>query len=221
MNPRSRHEGLLAAARATRGFMPDEEGVALATLAGRAALAGFTSLVEVGAYCGRSTLYLASGVAEAVSRGAAPAVIFSVDHHHGSEENQAGWEHHDATLVNPETGRMDTLPFWRKALEYAHRGGPRRRCGRRLARRRRSVERRRRPGLHRRRPRRGPGLGRLRGWTPPRRRWRLARHSRRVPGPRRRRTPPVRDLYPCARVGRVRGGGRQREGKPAGTEAGR
>jgi predicted O-methyltransferase YrrM len=99
--------------------MPDDEGLALATLAERATCAGFTSLVEVGAYCGRSTLYLASGVAAAVSRGAPPAVIFSVDHHHGSEENQAGWEHHDPALVDPETGRMDTLPFWRKALEQA------------------------------------------------------------------------------------------------------
>ena len=45
--------------------------------------------------------------------------MFSVDHHHGSEENQAGFEHHDASLVNPETGRMDTLPFWRRAIETA------------------------------------------------------------------------------------------------------
>ena len=32
----------------------------------------------------------------------------------GSEENQAGWEHHDADLVDPATGRIDTLPFWRR-----------------------------------------------------------------------------------------------------------
>jgi len=100
--------------------MPDDEGLALAAAAERATLAGFSTIVEVGAYCGRSTLYLASGVARAVGLGAAPTVVFSVDHHRGSEENQAGWEHHDATLVNPATGRMDTLPFWRRAIEQAH-----------------------------------------------------------------------------------------------------
>lgn len=99
--------------------MPDEEGLALADVAERATLSGFSSLVEVGAYCGRSTLYLAAGVARALSLGARPAVIFSIDHHRGSEENQAGWEHHDPTLVNPQTGRMDTLPLWRSALEAA------------------------------------------------------------------------------------------------------
>ena len=119
MNPVSRPQSLLEAARATKGFMPDEEGLALAKLAERVVLAGFSSIVEVGAYCGRSTLYLASGIARALSLGAAPAVVFSVDHHRGSEENQAGFEHHDNTLVDAGTGRMDTLPFWRRAMEAA------------------------------------------------------------------------------------------------------
>jgi len=119
MSPLSRPERLLEAARATKGFMPDDEGLALAAIAERATLTGSSSIVEVGAYCGRSTLYLASGIARALSLGAAPAVVFSVDHHHGSEENQAGFEHHDDTLVNRETGRMDTLPFWRRAMEAA------------------------------------------------------------------------------------------------------
>jgi predicted O-methyltransferase YrrM len=99
--------------------MPDSEGLALSKLAERAARAGFTSIVEVGAYCGRSTLYLASGLARLKSPDAAKTVIFSVDHHRGSEENQAGWEHHDETLVDPETGRMDTLGFWRRSVERA------------------------------------------------------------------------------------------------------
>jgi len=119
MSPLSRHQRLLEAARATKGFMPDDEGLALAAIAERATLAGFSSIVEVGAYCGRSTLYLISGIARALSLGAALAVVFSVDHHRGSEENQEGFEHHDDTLVNRETGRMDTLPFWRRAMEAA------------------------------------------------------------------------------------------------------
>ncbi len=113
MTGSDRASQLLGAARQTKGFMPDDEGCALARLATKVADAGHSTIVEVGAYCGRSTLYLASGVAASDVTG---TVVFSVDHHHGSEENQAGWEHHDATLVDPRTRRMDTLPLWRQAI---------------------------------------------------------------------------------------------------------
>ena len=43
----------------------------------------------------------------------------TVDHHRGSEENQAGWEHHDPSLVDPELGLMDTLPVFRATLARA------------------------------------------------------------------------------------------------------
>ena len=46
-------------------------------------------------------------------------MLFTVDHHHGSEENQTGWEHHDERLVDPRTGRMDTLPLFRRTIEAA------------------------------------------------------------------------------------------------------
>ena len=46
-------------------------------------------------------------------------VLYTVDHHRGSEENQSGWEHHDERLVDPRTGRMDTLPFFRRTIEDA------------------------------------------------------------------------------------------------------
>ena len=71
------------------------------------------TFVEIGAWCGKSTLYLGAA-AEATG-----AVLFSVDHHHGSEENQAGWEHHEADLVDPDDGRLDTLPHWRRAVAGA------------------------------------------------------------------------------------------------------
>ena len=45
--------------------------------------------------------------------------MFTVDHHRGSEENQAGWEHHDATLVDDEFGLMDTLPVFRRTIARA------------------------------------------------------------------------------------------------------
>ena len=46
-------------------------------------------------------------------------MLFSVDHHRGSEENQAGWAHHDPGVVDPATGRMDTLPHFRRTIEEA------------------------------------------------------------------------------------------------------
>ena len=112
----SRSEQLLGCARATKGFMPDAEGLALRALAQLSSLSGCDAIVEIGAWCGRSTLYLASGLAAALARGASGTLLFSVDHHRGSEENQAGWEYHDPSLVDPATGRLDTLPHFRSTL---------------------------------------------------------------------------------------------------------
>ena len=96
------------AAEAARGFMPAQEGLALHETAARYARAG--PILEVGTYCGKSTIYLA-----AAARPAGQLVI-TVDHHRGSEENQPGWEYHDPELVDPATGRLDTLPHFRSAL---------------------------------------------------------------------------------------------------------
>ena len=104
-------DDLLARARAARGFMPDDEGLALYRLARERLPHG--PVLEVGSYCGKSAVYLGAA-ARAVG-----GVVFTVDHHHGSEENQAGWEHHDPTLVDPRTGRMDTLPCFRATIEDA------------------------------------------------------------------------------------------------------
>jgi len=115
--------GVLEAARNATGFMPDGEGLALGRLAGLVASldaeGGGGVIVEVGAYCGRSTLYLAHGVLAAGAGCRSAPIVFSIDHHHGSEENQAGWEHHDASLVDGRTGRLDTLPAWRATVEGA------------------------------------------------------------------------------------------------------
>jgi len=96
-------------ARAARGFMPDDEGLALHRLARERLPHG--PVLEVGSYCGKSAVYLGAAAREV------GGVVFTVDHHRGSEENQAGWEHHDPDLVDARTGRMDTLPFFRETLE--------------------------------------------------------------------------------------------------------
>jgi MMP 1-O-methyltransferase len=105
---------LLALAHATRGFLPDDEGLALHRLAHERLPHG--PVLEVGSYCGKSALYLGTAAREAGGPG---GIVFSVDHHRGSEENQADWEHHDPSLVDPRTGRMDTLPAFRKTMEAA------------------------------------------------------------------------------------------------------
>jgi len=102
---------LLDAARAAVGFMPDDEGLALYAAGHDAAARG--ALLEIGTYCGKSAIYLGAAAREGGS------VLYTVDHHRGSEENQEGWEHHDARLVDPRTGRMDTLPFFRRTIEDA------------------------------------------------------------------------------------------------------
>jgi predicted O-methyltransferase YrrM len=102
---------LLDLARAARGFMPDDEGLALHRLARERLPHG--PVLEVGTYCGKSAVYLGAA-ARAVG-----GVVFTVDHHRGSEENQPGWEHHDASLVDPETGLMDTLPVFRRTIQRA------------------------------------------------------------------------------------------------------
>src|SRR4029079_4053516 len=105
---------LRALALATKGFMPEDEGDALQ--AGAIAAAGDVPgapFVEVGSYCGRSTIWLG----DAARRSA--TALFAIDHPRGSEENQAGWDHHDRDLVDDRSGLMDTLPFFRSAIHTA------------------------------------------------------------------------------------------------------
>ncbi len=110
----SRRDELLALADSVKGFMPRNEGLALFAhaLAHGGDVPGGTWL-EVGAWCGKSAVYLGAA-GEATS-----SVLFSLDHHHGSEENQAGWEHFDPDLVDPVDGRLNTLPTWQRTIADA------------------------------------------------------------------------------------------------------
>jgi predicted O-methyltransferase YrrM len=102
---------LRRAAESAKGFMPPDEGLALYETA--VAYGRVGPILEVGTYCGKSTVYLGAAARETGT------VAVTVDHHHGSEELQPGWEHHDPTLVDPTTGRMDTLPTFRKTIAAA------------------------------------------------------------------------------------------------------
>lgn len=104
-------EQLHRIALACKGFLDDEEGLRLYELARDHARLG--PVVEIGSYCGRSTVYLGAGVREGGGR------VVTVDHHRGNEEQQPGWEYHDPELVDPAVGVMDSLPFLRRTLHRA------------------------------------------------------------------------------------------------------
>ena len=101
---------LAALAERTKGFMPEDEAAALRQAAVTAAPGLW---LEIGTYCGKSTVHLG---AVAASRG---SHLVTLDHHHGSEENQPGWQWHDQSLVDPLSGRLDTLPSLRRTLAEA------------------------------------------------------------------------------------------------------
>jgi predicted O-methyltransferase YrrM len=104
-------DDLLAHARAAKGFMPEGEGDLLYCTALDRLPHG--PALEIGGYCGKSAIYLGAAAR------ACGGTVFSVDHHRGSEENQAGWEYHDPTLADPEFGRLDTLPTFRRTIAAA------------------------------------------------------------------------------------------------------
>jgi len=102
--------GWLAVARAAKGFMSDEEGLALYRAGLHAGRSGLGPLLEIGTYCGKSATYLGAAAKESGT------VLFSVDHHRGSLELQPGWPDHDPDVVDPATGLTDTLPWARRTL---------------------------------------------------------------------------------------------------------
>ena len=93
------------------GFMPADEGRALYDAA--VTYLGDGVGVEIGTYCGKSTIYLAHAASVTAS------TIVTIDHHRGSEEQQPGWEYHDTTMVDDVTGLFDTLPTLRHTLDAA------------------------------------------------------------------------------------------------------
>lgn len=94
-----------------KGFLDAEEGERLYHLAREASLRG--PVLEIGGYCGRSTLYLGLGCKE--NRG----ILYSIDHHRGSEEQQPGQEYFDPDLFDEREGKIDTFRFFRRSMESA------------------------------------------------------------------------------------------------------
>lgn len=96
---------------ATPGFLDPAEGRALYEAALAAGRRG--PCLEVGSYCGKSALYLGSGCR------ASGQVLFSIDHHRGSEEQQPGEAYFDPALFDGRRKVVDTLPCLRDTLAAA------------------------------------------------------------------------------------------------------
>jgi len=94
-----------------RGFLEPDEAEALY----RAALASsrLAPVLEIGSYCGKSTLVLAAACRHTGS------LVYAVDHHRGSEEHQPGELFHDAALVDARTGQFDSFTTFRHNVERA------------------------------------------------------------------------------------------------------
>lgn len=98
-------------ALAIKGFLAADEGQRLYELARTASRLG--PCLEIGGYCGKSTVYLGLGC-KAHGR-----ILFSIDHHRGSEEQQPGQEYFDPELLDTVSGRIDTLRLFRRTLEMS------------------------------------------------------------------------------------------------------
>ena len=91
-----------------KGFLSEEEGEKLYRLALESSKKG--PILELGSYCGKSTIYIGSAVKDNNS------LLYAVDHHRGSEEHQVGEEYHDPGLYDSAAGAVDSLPALRSNL---------------------------------------------------------------------------------------------------------
>lgn len=94
-----------------KGFLDRQEGNALYDIAIEASRRG--PCLEIGSYCGKSTIYLGSACRKNNS------ILFSIDHHRGSEEQQPGEEYFDPELYDRKTRRVDTFKEFRNTIEKA------------------------------------------------------------------------------------------------------
>lgn len=92
-----------------KGFLDEDEGRRLYECAKESARMG--PCLEIGSYCGKSAAYLGLGCLET------GGILFSIDHHRGSEEQQPGEAYFDPDLFDAETGLVDTFRFFRRTLK--------------------------------------------------------------------------------------------------------
>ena len=100
--------GLPSNINKVRGFLDHQEGEALMEAVIKSGVDH--PCLEIGSYCGKSSIYLGSACAEKKT------VLFTIDHHRGSEEHQPGEQYHESDLFDPYARRMDSLPEFRRNI---------------------------------------------------------------------------------------------------------
>ena len=91
-----------------KGFMPQHEGKALAKWAEQFSTMG--PALEIGTFGGKSSLYIAAG--SSINE----QLVFTIDHHQGSEEHQTGEEYFDSDIFDAALGRVNTVPLMQSNL---------------------------------------------------------------------------------------------------------
>jgi len=94
-----------------KGFLAEDEGEALYRYAQESC--GLGPVLEVGSYCGKSTVYLGAACKES------GGIVYAVDHHRGSEEHQLGEEYHDPDLYDNSVELMDSFKAFRTSMRRA------------------------------------------------------------------------------------------------------
>ena len=94
-----------------KGFLAKDEAAALFNAA--LELSPQAPVLEIGSYCGKSTVYIGTACKKA------GGVLYALDHHRGSEEHQLGEEYHDPDLYDDGAGLMDTFKEFRKNMRAA------------------------------------------------------------------------------------------------------
>ena len=94
-----------------KGFLAADEAQALYDQALVASAIG--PVLEIGSYCGKSTIYLGLACRQQNS------TVFALDHHRGSEEHQLGEFFHDPDLYDKAAGLMDTFREFRRNIRSA------------------------------------------------------------------------------------------------------
>lgn len=94
-----------------KGFLAADEGAALYQHALQASKLG--PCLEIGSYCGKSTVYLGAACKQN------QRTLFALDHHRGSEEHQLGEEYHDPELYDNNAQLMDSFKAFRATMRNA------------------------------------------------------------------------------------------------------
>ena len=92
-----------------KGFMPSHEGLALTKWAEKFSYYG--PALEIGTFGAKSALYIAAG--SSIHN----QLVYTIDHHSGSEEHQLGEEYFDPEIYDKNLGRVNTVPLMQSNLQ--------------------------------------------------------------------------------------------------------